>query len=229
MDPMDPEVGTAPISSIQPGGGFCFSLELNWAKFRRTILHSFFPAYVGKMQLLKLGDCPKCSHNIIDSRDLKLFSNVCGFYFAPQTDPFANRNKIWFARPGIMELFCFTALLVPFTIAFIFLAALFHPAFGVLAVVGFLLWIFVLSFFRNPPREIPVAPDIVVSPADGVITHLEEVDEVGIGKAFRVSIFLSVFNVHVNRVPIAGTVTHVRYYPGAFLDARSSDCARRNE
>ena len=229
MDPKDPEVGTAPIHFIQPGGGFCFSLEIAWGKFRRAILNSFFPAYTGRMRALRLGSCPDCNHNIIDSRDLKLFSNVCGFYFDPDSDPYAGRNRIWFARPGIMELLCFTLLLVPFTIVFIFMALQFHAAFGVGAVAGFLLWLFVISFFRNPPREIPVAPNILVSPADGVITHLEEVEETGIGKAFRVSIFLSVFNVHVNRVPFAGTVTHVRYYPGAFLDARSSDCAKRNE
>jgi phosphatidylserine decarboxylase len=128
-----------------------------------------------------------------------------------------------------MELLFFSIILVPFTIAFIILALQLHPAFGVGAVAGFLLWLFIISFFRNPPREIPVAPNILVSPADGVITHLEEVEEVGIGKAFRISIFLSVFNVHVNRVPLAGTITHVRYYPGAFLDARSNDCAKRNE
>ncbi|MBJ7432735.1 MAG: hypothetical protein JHC56_15475, partial [Gemmataceae bacterium] len=68
MDPKDPEVGTAPIHFIQPGGGFCFSLEIAWGKFRRAILNSFFPAYTGRMRALRLGSCPDCNHNIIDSR-----------------------------------------------------------------------------------------------------------------------------------------------------------------
>jgi phosphatidylserine decarboxylase len=143
MDPKDPEVGTAPIKFIQPGGGFCFSLEMAWGRFRRAVLNSFFPSYTGKMRALRLGSCPDCTHNIIDSRDLKLFSNVCGFYFDPDTDPYAGRNKIWLARPGIMELLFFSIILVPFTIAFIILALQLHPAFGVGSVAGFLLWLFI--------------------------------------------------------------------------------------
>jgi phosphatidylserine decarboxylase len=92
-------------------------------------------------------------------------------------------------------------------------------------------WLFILAFFRDPERAIPADPDALVSPADGVVTHLEEVEAPDFpgGKALRVSIFLSVFNVHVNRLPRSGRVASVRYYPGAFLDARSGDCAVRNE
>jgi len=93
------------------------------------------------------------------------------------------------------------------------------------------LWVFILAFFRNPKRNIPTDPDVLVSPADGVITHLETVDDPAFpsGKAFRVSIFLSVFNVHVNRMPRSGRVTEVRYFPGEFLDARATECHVRNE
>src|SRR4029077_15951375 len=69
----------------------------------------------------------------------------------------------------------------------------------------------------------------LVSPADGTITHVEEVDEPEFGKALRISIFLSIFNVHVNRSPFDGEVTNVRYFPGEFLDARNPDSAVRNE
>ena len=93
------------------------------------------------------------------------------------------------------------------------------------------LWLFVLSFFRDPERTPPTDPDLLVSPADGVVTHLHEVDDPDFpgGRAFRVSIFLSVFNVHVNRVPRTGQVVGLHYYPGRYLDARSAECAVRNE
>lgn len=228
MDPKDPEVGTAPIHFIQPGGGFCFSLEIAWGKFRRAILNSFFPVYTGRMRALRLGSCPDCNHNIIDSRDLKLYSNVCGFYFdqIPTLLLVATKSGLH----ALVSWNCFALLFCwcpsP-SLSFSWLCS-FTP------LLVWALWQdfyfgFSSSLFSQPTKRNPRCPNILVSPADGVITHLEEVEEAGIGKAFRVSIFLSVFNVHVNRVPLAGTVTHVRYYPGAFLDARSSDCAKRNE
>src|SRR5205807_702577 len=97
-----------------------------------------------------------------------------------------------------------------------------HGVFWVAVGAVLALWAFVISFFRDPPRTIPADPDAFVSPADGTVTHVGEVDEPDFpgGRAFRVSIFLSVFNVHVNRVPCAGRVVRVRYFPGCFLDAR---------
>jgi phosphatidylserine decarboxylase len=76
---------------------------------------------------------------------------------------------------------------------------------------------------------IPQQPDVVVSPADGTVTNIEEVDEPEFGKALRISIFLSVFNVHVNRCPFGGEVVDVRYFPGEYLDARYAESAVRNE
>jgi phosphatidylserine decarboxylase len=93
------------------------------------------------------------------------------------------------------------------------------------------LWIFLVSFFRDPERSIPEDPRALVSPADGTITYIETVPDADFptGKAFRISIFLSVFNVHVNRAPRAAKVLSVRYFPGEFLDARDGSCAVRNE
>jgi len=71
--------------------------------------------------------------------------------------------------------------------------------------------------------------DALISPADGTVTQVETVEEPNFGPALRVSIFLSVFNVHVNRVPRAGTVTAVRYFRGEYLDARHAECHVRNE
>lgn len=229
MANFDPLGDGSPIRFIQPGGGFCFGLELFWGRVRRSLLRTFFPGYVKRMESLRRGECPGCTHSIIDSRDLKNYANVCGYYFDSKTDPYHSRNHLAFARWGAMELLVFSFLLLLLCAGFSVLALLVHPAFWVGTAVSGGFWVFVLSFFRNPKRKIPEGPGVVVSPADGTITNIEEVDEPGFGKALRISIFLSVFNVHVNRSPMAGTVERVRYFPGEFLDARSGDCSRRNE
>jgi len=96
------------------------------------------------------------------------------------------------------------------------------------ALLPLLLAVFFLWFFRDPERAIPDTPGAVVSPADGKVTDLSFVN-VGGEKQTRISIFLSVFDVHVNRSPIAGIVREIRYQRGKFLDARSPACAEQNE
>lgn len=96
------------------------------------------------------------------------------------------------------------------------------------AVIPFLLAFFLLWFFRDPERAIPQEPGALVSPADGKVTEVSLVNSEN-GKQTRISIFLSVFDVHVNRCPIAGVIQEVRYQRGKFLDARSPDCAAQNE
>src|SRR5580693_1749470 len=90
-------VQEAPIHSIQPGGGLCVSLELAWGKLRRAILRRFFPGHVKRMAALRQGDCPGCTHDVIDPRDLKLVRNVCGFHFRSEDDPYAWRGRIGLA------------------------------------------------------------------------------------------------------------------------------------
>ena len=107
----------------------------------------------------------------------------------------------------------------------ILLSWLIHPA---LAVIPLLLAFFFLWFFRDPERTIPDVAGAVVSPADGKVTEVSTV-VVGGEKQLRLSIFLSVFDVHVNRVPIAGVILDIRYQRGKFLDARSPDSAELNE
>jgi phosphatidylserine decarboxylase len=96
------------------------------------------------------------------------------------------------------------------------------------AVVPFLLALFFLWFFRDPTRPVPVEPGLVVSPADGKITEVARI-QTPAGERIRLSIFLSVFDVHVNRSPITGTVREVRYQKGQHLNALSRHCAERNE
>jgi phosphatidylserine decarboxylase len=91
-----------------------------------------------------------------------------------------------------------------------------------------LLAAFFLWFFRDPEREIPHSPGAIVSPADGKVTDVSTVTVNGVPRT-RISIFLSVFDVHVNRSPIAGTIRDIRYQRGRFLNAMSDACADQNE
>ena len=96
------------------------------------------------------------------------------------------------------------------------------------AIVPFLLALFFLWFFRDPERVIPADPCAVVSPADGKVTDVSTVT-VGQDKQLRLSIFLSVFDVHVNRIPITGVIREIRYQRGKFMNAMAADSAEQNE
>jgi phosphatidylserine decarboxylase len=89
---------------------------------------------------------------------------------------------------------------------------------------------FVLYFFRDPGREVPTGAGLLVAPADGRITEIVECDEEDLGgKTCRVSIFLSLFDVHLNRAPCSGRVASTTYRPGKFLNAMKDESARVNE
>jgi phosphatidylserine decarboxylase len=100
-------------------------------------------------------------------------------------------------------------------------------------VAVFLLWTSLVSFFRNPWRRIPknLEEGTMLSPADGTITAIEQVDHheaIG-GEALIIRIFLSVLNVHINRAPCASTLKKMIYREGKFLDARTEESAQVNE
>lgn len=90
------------------------------------------------------------------------------------------------------------------------------------------LGLFVIYFFRDPERQIPSAPDAVVSPADGRVMDI--VDEaLGERAGKRISIFLSIFDVHVNRAPVAGKISRVDYHAGKFMGAWKEKASAANE
>jgi phosphatidylserine decarboxylase len=100
--------------------------------------------------------------------------------------------------------------------------------------VGFLATVYIAYFFRDPVRVTPLDPNLVISPADGLITHVDLAvppSELSLGreKRARISVFLSVFDVHVNRVPVGGTVTRISYRPGKFLNADLDKASEDNE
>ncbi len=99
---------------------------------------------------------------------------------------------------------------------------------AVLAAIPVVLALFFLWFFRDPTRTIPAGPGQIVSPADGVVTEAEWIETVT-GSRLRLSIFLNVFNVHVNRAPVAGRVKLVEHRPGQFLNAMNPESVLHNE
>lgn len=121
----------------------------------------------------------------------------------------------------------------------------FVAIFGAITVALFLLWeplgwigvgltVWVYYFFRDPERVVPDEAGVMVSPADGIVSLLEPAvppSELGLGNApiTRVSVFMSVFNCHVNRIPAAGRITTVAYHHGKFLNASLDKASEQNE
>jgi phosphatidylserine decarboxylase len=232
LEPMDPQV-----RCIQPGGGVVCRLELAWGYWRRFWQKTFRPGYVRRMAATRKGTANTCPHEVLDPRDVKFFQNQDGYHWAPADDPFRWRDRIPFARWGLAELMVFSALTFgpAAALAAWLLAAepvLAAQVAGWLAVATLLVFgLLIVWFFRDPPRRILAEAGLVVSPADGVVVAIDEIahdDFVG-GPAVRIGIFLSIFNVHINRAPVAGRVIGVRYKRGKFLNALRPESARENE
>ncbi|MDR2391239.1 MAG: phosphatidylserine decarboxylase [Planctomycetota bacterium] len=103
------------------------------------------------------------------------------------------------------------------------------PLFPLGILVPLFFWL--LWFFRDPDRTIPGELGLIVSPADGTVTHIDEVNEpefIG-GPTWRLSIFLSVLDVHLNRAPASGRVEFLKFRPGAFFDARREESLIKNQ
>jgi phosphatidylserine decarboxylase len=133
-------------------------------------------------------------------------------------------ERMGLAKEGIREMLIATVVLAGAAWA---LSQL-HWAATLPAIV---VWVWVISFFRDPRREGVFQAGELCAPADGTVTevtHLDYHDAIG-GPATRIGIFLSIFNVHANRAPCAGTVREVTYRPGRFLDARHPDSGSSNE
>jgi phosphatidylserine decarboxylase len=120
----------------------------------------------------------------------------------------------------------------PFIIGFGALAlVLSWMGLGGLAAASFAVTLFVAFFFRNPERTVPAEKGLLVSPADGRVLNVEEVQVDGLltGRFRKISIFMNVFNVHVNRAPYSGRVERIEYYSGKFLSADLDKASADNE
>lgn len=120
----------------------------------------------------------------------------------------------------------------PFIFASVFTTAVF-ALLGLitLALIGLTATFFICYFFRDPDRVVPNYTGSVVSPADGKVISAGLVDNTRFfeGSCIKISIFMSVFNVHVNRIPHEGRVTKVHYYPGKFFSANLDKASNENE
>lgn len=103
--------------------------------------------------------------------------------------------------------------------------------FKLLALTGLLATLFICFFFRDPDRVIPVDENGIVSPADGKVVFAELVEKNDFieGRALKISVFMSVFNVHINRVPFSGVVKEISYFPGKFFNASLDKASKENE
>jgi len=109
----------------------------------------------------------------------------------------------------------------------VFFFAFGHPRIGALFIVPFL---FVAFFFRDPTRTIPSGEGLIVSPADGKVVLVEKVDQSPAGgPATKVSVFMSVFNVHINRSPAQGRIDRIDYRAGRFMAAWNDKASEENE
>src|SRR5215475_8701166 len=114
---------------------------------------------------------------------------------------------------------------IPLVLAGVLIARVANPFW---AVPAWLLAAFCLWFFRDPERAVPDAAGAIVSPGDGKVTDIGVVAADG-GERLRISIFLNVFNVHVNRSPIGGVIRNIGYQKGKFLNAMAANSANENE
>ncbi|WDQ15264.1 phosphatidylserine decarboxylase family protein [Rhodopirellula sp. P2] len=214
---MDPS-----LKSIQPGGGVVMSVELAWGRVRRAWLRAVRPKYVAKMRDRRQGHRGELPFDPVDSRDMKYYRNQDSYWWADADDPFLWRESLPFVRVGLAEMIVLTSFSVV-------LAILFGWFWWPLALPFLIAACLVAWFFRNPRRKVPDAIGTVVSPADGKLVEIAEVDDPVIGAAIRFRIFLSIFNVHANRIAMPGKVVRVRYRPGKSLNPLRSELSKENE
>jgi phosphatidylserine decarboxylase len=132
-----------------------------------------------------------------------------------------NRKRWPIAKEGL-------PFLIPFVVITVFFFAM---GWNLLTFLGIFITLFIVFFFRNPKRKIPSLENIILSPADGKIIHVGECEEDRFLKkrVLKVSIFMSIFDVHLNRAPVSGRVLQRSYHPGRFLVANAEKSSLLNE
>jgi phosphatidylserine decarboxylase len=140
---------------------------------------------------------------------------------APREEEVINKNRWPIAKEGL-------PFLIPAVLLTFFLGSM---GWKVWMLLGIFLSLFIAYFFRNPKRVIPNLRNIILSPADGKIIHVAEFEEDRFlkEKALKVSIFMSLFDVHLNRAPVSGKVLERNYLPGRFLIANVEKSSLLNE
>lgn len=149
--------------------------------------------------------------------------------------------RIPLTRYGLPQVAVFPLILIAAMILYYWLARRFMQPACACPMTTLMVWlpemillvvlVWVFSFFRDPVRTIAQDTHLLLSPADGTIAKVETLDSYSgfDGPVLRIEIFLSVFNVHINRVPCPVRIGQITYKPGRFVDARRSDCSKVNE
>ncbi len=140
----------------------------------------------------------------------------------------SEQNNGFIAREGLPFIVPAFLLATLAAALYVFLGPL---PFAGLAAFLYALTLAMIAFFRNPERHPPEGDDLIISPADGRVLHVQEMEDEqwGAGPCIKVSIFMSVANVHVNRVPVTSQVIRTRYVPGKFLVASLDKASTDNE
>jgi len=141
------------------------------------------------------------------------------------------KKFIW-AAPPAQTAFPIAKAGYPFIYASAFVTAIFAlTGLTIPAMAGLLITFCICGFFRDPDRLIPNKDNAVVSPADGKVILIDTIDNSDFieGKCIKISVFMSVLNVHVNRIPFSGTVTDIIYNPGKFFSANLDKASKDNE
>ena len=119
-----------------------------------------------------------------------------------------------------------------FLVSSIILTIIVTPFFNLLGILLAIISVLIFYFFRDPIRAIPNA-DVVVSPADGQVVYIGESElpeeTMLSGKSLKISIFLDLYNVHVNRIPVSGEIKNIKYVPGKFFRANVDKSSKENE
>jgi len=120
---------------------------------------------------------------------------------------------------------------IPFILFFAFCTLIFALIdFKILSILFLAMTFFVLNFFRDPERYPPYEENVVVSPADGRVVEIKKVlDPISNIEKSRISIFMNIFNVHVNRSPVSGEIKEIKYIPGKFFNAELDKSSEKNE
>ena len=133
-------------------------------------------------------------------------------------------TKYGYSTLGIVAIIAFILIVISFFVQNNFLKA-------ILIILPIIFLILAINFFRDPERVTPDKDNIVVSPADGKVIIIKDFEDIKFinGSAKQISIFMSPLNVHVNRIPIDGVVTYVKYHQGDYIMAFEEKASERNE
>jgi len=141
------------------------------------------------------------------------------------------KKFVWADPPG-QTAFPIAKAGYPFIYASAFVTVVFAlTGLSILAMIGLFVTFCICGFFRDPDRVIPNKENAVVSPADGKVVFVDKIDNSDFipGECIKISVFMSVFNVHVNRIPFSGTIADVIYHPGKFFSANLDKASKDNE